>query len=91
MCDVSGLHEAPEAAGELSPGGPLAGGRDVLPDPRDPGPPRALPGPGDELRQRLARQADRGTPPRRVGECVCARLRHLRWQIRRSSPNCCQS
>lgn len=51
----AGLHASSEAAGQRLHSGPAAGGRDVLPDPRDPGAPRAFPGAGRRLRQPMAR------------------------------------
>ena len=64
----SGLPASFEAAGQRLHRGSSAGGRDVLPDPGDPGAPRALPGASRRLRRPVARQADRRTPPHPISE-----------------------
>ena len=51
----SGLHASSQTARQRLHSGPSAGGRDVLPNPGDPGAPRVLPGASFWLRQPMAR------------------------------------
>lgn len=66
----SGLHASSQTAGQRLYSGPSASGRDVLPNPRDPGAPRTVPGAGLWLREPVARQADRWTPSYPVGKQI---------------------
>lgn len=65
---VSGLHEAPQAPGELPALWPVPGRRDVLPDPWDSRTSWAVPGAGAGLCQPVAWQTDYRTCAHSVGE-----------------------
>lgn len=67
---LSGLHEAPQAPGELPSLWPVPGRRDVLPDPWDSRTSRAVPGAGAGLCQPVAWQTDYRTRAHSVGEIL---------------------